>query len=142
MGYVIEDDTKIRDILKNVRTIALVGASPKPERPSHRVMGFLLSKGYRVFPVNPGLEGREIHGVTVHAGLASIAEPIDMVDIFRASEHVGGVVDDVMKLGPLPRVIWMQLGVCNDEAAARATANGIQVVMDRCTAIEYQRLIY
>lgn len=141
MGRIIQDDTKIRDILMSVKTIALVGASPKPERPSNQVMGFLLSKGYRVLPVNPGLAGREIQGMPVYAELASIAEPIDMVDVFRASEHVDGVVDDVLKLTPLPRVIWMQLGVYNEKAAARAGEKGIQVVMDRCPAIEYPRLM-
>ena len=141
MTQTIENDAQIRDILKSVKTIALVGASPKPERPSNRVMAFLLSKGYRVFPVNPGLEGKRIHGRAVYARLADIPEPVDMIDIFRASEHAGGVVDEALALSPLPAVVWMQLGVRNDEAAARAGGMGIQVVMDRCPAIDYPRLV-
>ncbi len=133
-------DDWIADILKSVRRIALVGASPKPERPSHQVMAFLLSRGYEVFPVNPGQAGKEILGQRVHASLADIPEPVDMVDIFRNSEAAGGVVDEALKLDPLPRVIWMQLGVRNDEAARRAEAAGLKVVMNRCPKIEIPRL--
>ncbi|AMM84671.1 CoA-binding protein [Martelella sp. AD-3] len=136
-----EKDAQIRDILRSVKRIALVGASPKPERPSHRVMGFLLSKGYAVVPVNPGLAGKEIHGETVYESLAAIPGAIDMVDIFRASEYVGGVVDEALALDPLPGVIWMQLDIVDEEAAQRARARGLDVVMDRCPAIEYPRLI-
>lgn len=141
MTQAIEDDAQIRDILNFVDTIALVGASPKPERPSNGVMAFLLSKGYRVFPVNPGLEGKVIHGQKVFARLSDIPEPIDMIDIFRASEHVGGVVDEALQLEPLPKVIWMQLGIRNDAAAAQAMEEGLKVVMNRCPAIEYPRLM-
>ncbi len=133
-------DEWIADILKSVRRIALVGASPKPERPSHEVMAFLLSHGYEVFPVNPGQAGKEILGQRVHASLADIPEPVDMVDIFRNSEAAGGIVDEALKLDPLPRVIWMQLGVRNDEAARRAETAGLKVVMNRCPKIEIPRL--
>ncbi len=136
-----EKDGQIRDILQSVRRIALVGASPKPERPSHRVMGFLLSKGYEVVPVNPGLAGKEIHGKTVYENLAAIPGAIDMVDIFRASEHVGGIVDEALALDPLPRAIWMQLDIVDEDAAKKARARGLDVVMDRCPAIEYPRLM-
>ncbi|TCT34610.1 CoA-binding protein [Martelella mediterranea] len=137
-----DEDRRIRDILSRVSTVALVGASPKPERPSHRVMGFLLSKGYRVFPVNLGQAGKEIHGQTVYAGLNEIPEPIDMVDIFRASDAVPGVVDEALGLTRRPGVIWMQLDIVHEDAARRAQQAGIEVVMDRCPAIEYPRLIY
>ena len=135
------DDSIIIDVLKSVRRIALVGASPKPERPSHRVMGFLMSKGYEVVPVNPGLAGKTIHGETVYGSLSDIPGTIDMVDIFRASAFVGGVVDETLTLSPLPRVIWMQLDIRDDAAAERARARGLTVIMDRCPAIEYPRLI-
>ena len=135
------DDSIIIDVLKSVRRIALVGASPKPERPSHRVMGFLMSKGYEVVPVNPGLVGKTIHGETVYGNLTDIPGAIDMVDIFRASAFVGGVVDEALTLSPLPRVIWMQLDIRDDAAAERARALGLTVIMDRCPAIEYPRLI-
>lgn len=137
-----DEDRRIRDILSRVSTVALVGASPKPERPSHRVMGFLLSKGYRVFPVNPGQAGKEIHGQTVYAALNEIPEPIDMVDIFRASDAVPAVVDEALGLTQRPGVIWMQLGIVHEDAARKAQQAGIAVVMDRCPAIEYPRLIY
>ncbi|MCD1636305.1 CoA-binding protein [Martelella mediterranea] len=135
------DDSIIIDVLKSVRRIALVGASPKPERPSHRVMGFLMSKGYEVVPVNPGLAGKTIHGETVYGSLSDIPGAIDMVDIFRASAFVSGVVDEALTLSPLPRVIWMQLDIRDDAAAERARARGLTVIMDRCPAIEYPRLI-
>ncbi len=141
MNHDAYPDEWIVDILKSVRRIALVGASPKPERPSHEVMAFLLSRGYEVFPVNPGQAGKEILGRRVHASLADIPEPVDMVDIFRNSEAAGSVVDEALKLSPLPRVIWMQLGVRNDEAAGRAEAAGLKVVMNRCPKIEIPRLL-
>ncbi len=133
-------DDYLRRILDEVTTIALVGASPKPERPSNEVMKFLLEHGYDVIPVNPGLVGKEIHGRKVAASLAEIARPVDMVDIFRNSAAAGAVVDEALAMTPLPRVIWMQKGVRNEEAAARAEARGLMVVMDRCPKIECRRL--
>ena len=131
-------DYYIADILRSTKVIALVGASPNPERPSYRVMAFLLRKGYRVIPVNPGLAGQQIHGQTVAATLADIAEPIDMVDIFRNSEAAGETVDEAIAAGV--RAVWMQLGVVNAAAAARAEAASLRVVMDHCPAIEIPRL--
>ncbi|MDE1159071.1 MAG: CoA-binding protein [Neorhizobium sp.] len=128
-------------ILKDTRTIALLGASPNPERPSNGVMRFLLSRGYEVFPVNPGQAGKEIAGRIVYATLADVPQPVDMVEVFRASEYLDGVVNDALSLQPLPKVIWAQLGVRDDAAAARAEAAGIKVVMNRCPAIEIPRLL-
>lgn len=125
----------IKHILETTKVIALVGASDKPARASHRVMAFLLDKGYRVIPVNPGKAGGEILGQTVVGSLAQIDEPVDMVDIFRNSEAAGQVVDEAISIKA--KVIWMQLGVINEEAAARAEAEGITVIMDRCPKIEY-----
>jgi predicted CoA-binding protein len=127
--------------LRSTRLIALVGASPNPERPSHRVMAFLLRKGYRVIPVNPGQAGKEILGQPVVGRLADIVEPIDMVDVFRAADALPSVVEEVLALNPLPKVIWGQLSVRHDAAAAAAEAAGVKVVMDRCPAIEYPRLV-
>jgi predicted CoA-binding protein len=130
----------LRDILGNVRTIALLGASPKPDRPSFGVMRFLLSKGYTVYPVNPGQAGKEILGQTVYATMADIAEPIDMVDVFRAPDYLGEVVAEALALPNRPKVIWGQLSVRDDEAVKPAEEAGIRVVMDRCPAIEIPRL--
>ena len=135
------DDELIAVILHEVQTIALVGASPKPERPSYGVMRFLLSKGFKVFPVNPGQAGKEILGQKVYPTLASLPEPVDMVDVFRAADQLGSVVDEVLQMKPLPRCIWGQLGVRDDDAALRAEMQGILVIMDRCPAIEYPRLL-
>jgi len=130
----------LRGILADTKTIALVGASHKPERPSYGVMRFLLSRGYDVIPVNPGLAGQELLGKKVVGTLAEIARPIDMVDVFRNSKEVPGLVDEVLALQNLPKVIWMQLGVSDDVSAARAEEKGIKVVMNRCPAIEIPRL--
>lgn len=135
------DDSYLADILREVKTIALLGASPNAARPSHGVMRFLLSVGYRVFPVNPGQAGKELLGQTVYARLSDIPETVDMVDVFRASEYLSEVVDEAVALPVLPKVIWGQLTVRDDAAAARAEAKGINVVMNRCPAIEYPRLI-
>jgi predicted CoA-binding protein len=134
------DDAYIADILRSVKTIALVGASPNPARPSNEVMAYLLSRGYRVIPVNPGLAGKQIHGQAVHARLGDIGEPIDMIDVFRAPEYLKSVVDEALALMPLPRVMWGQLEVRDDTAAKAAEAAGIKVVMNRCPAIEIPRL--
>jgi predicted CoA-binding protein len=130
----------IAGILTGVKTIAIVGASANDVRPSWFVVKYLIGKGFQVFPVNPGVAGTEIVGRRVHARLADIGEPIDMVDIFRGSDAAPGVVEEALALSPVPKVIWMQLGVRNDEAARRAEQAGLQVVMNRCPKIEYGRL--
>jgi len=130
-------DAEIRDILTSVKTIALVGWSPKPDRPSHGVAAFLKRRGYRVIPVNPGQAGQQALGETVAASLEEVG-PVDMVDIFRRSDLAGAVVDDAIAVGA--KVVWMQLGVVDEAAADRARAAGLQVVMDRCPAIEIPRL--
>lgn len=130
----------IRDILREVRTIALVGASSNEVRPSYFVLKYLLDKGYDVTPINPGLSGQEILGRKVYATLKDIPYPVDMIDIFRNSEAAGAVTDEALTLSPLPKVIWMQLGVRNDEAARRAEAKGLKVVMNRCPKMEYGKL--
>lgn len=130
----------IRGILQSVKVIALVGASPNADRPSNHVMAFLLSKGYRVIPVNPGQAGKTIHGQTVYARLSDIPETLDMVDVFRAADALPGVVDEALALATRPKVIWGQLDVRHDGAAATAEAAGLQVVMNRCPAIEIPRL--
>lgn len=133
-------DDDIRRILTSVRTIAVVGWSPKPDRPSHGVAAFLKRKGFRVIPVNPGQAGQAALGEVVRASLAEIGEPVDMVDIFRRSEEAGGVVDEALAALPGLKAVWMQLGVVDEAAAARARAKGVEVVMDRCPAIEMPRL--
>ncbi|AJD40800.1 CoA-binding protein [Rhizobium mongolense] len=133
-------DDYIAGILNSVKTIALTGASPNPARPSNGVMGYLLSRGYNVIPVNPGQAGKQIQGQLVYARLADIPVPVDMVDVFRASEYLHGVVDEALALPLRPKVIWSQLGVRDDAAAAKAEEAGIKVVMDRCPAIEIPRL--
>jgi predicted CoA-binding protein len=131
----------IRDILKSVKTIAVIGASANPSRASYGVMRFLLSKGYHVIPVNPGHAGHEIHGQKVVARLADIDEPVDMVDVFRAADHLPAVVDEVLAMKTQPKVLWGQLSVRNDAAAEKAEAKGMTVIMDRCPAIEYPRVM-
>jgi len=131
-------DDYLRRILTEVRAIAVVGASPRPERPSHRVMAYLQRRGYRAIPVNPFAAGSKINGETCHAGLADVPEPVDMADVFRRSAAAGEVVDAAIANGV--KTIWMQLGVRDDVAAARAEAQGIRVVMNRCPAIEILRL--
>ncbi|MGP0091680.1 MAG: CoA-binding protein [Xanthobacteraceae bacterium] len=133
-------DSYIRGILKTVRLIAMVGVSPKESRPSYFAFKYLLERGYHMIPVNPGQAGQELLGQKFFARLAEVPEPIDMVDIFRASQHALPIVEEALALKPLPRVIWMQLGVRNEEAAAKAEAAGLKVVMNRCPKIEYGRL--
>ena len=133
-------DAYIRGILNTVKTIAMVGVSPKENRPSYFAFKYLLERGYTMIPVNPGHAGKELLGRRVYARLADVPEPIDMVDIFRASANVPPIVDEALALAPRPQVIWMQLGVRHDEAAAKAEAAGLKVVMNRCPKIEYGRL--
>jgi predicted CoA-binding protein len=130
----------IREILKSVKTIALVGASQNPARPSWIVTKYLLERGYDVIPVNPGLAGQELLGKRVYGSLKEIPHPVDMVEIFRNSEAASPITDEALALDPLPKVIWMQLSVKNEEAARRAEARGVKVVMDRCPKIEFGRL--
>jgi len=133
-------DDYIRDILTSVKTIAMVGASANPARPSFFVLKYLAERGFKMLPINPGLAGQAIHGLPVFARLADAPQPIDMVDVFRRSDAAGAVVDDALALPTPPKVIWMQLGVRDDAAAARAEARGVKVVMNRCPKIEYGRL--
>ncbi len=132
------DDAYVRDILRGVKTIASVGVSASDMRPSYFAMLYLQNKGYRVIPVNPRYAGRTILGETVYARLSDLPEPPDMVQVFRRSEDAPGVVDEAIRVGA--KVVWMQLGVRHDEAAARAEAAGLKVVMDRCPKIEHGRL--
>lgn len=134
------DDALIREILTSVKTIALVGWSPKPDRPSHRVAAYLAARGYRVIPVNPGQAGQMALGEVVRASLADIDGGVDMVEIFRRSEEAGAVVDEALSAFPALRAVWMQLGVEDAAAATRAKARGVAVVMNRCPAIEIPRL--
>lgn len=131
-------DEDILALLSEARTIALVGASDRPDRPSYGVMKRLQDHGYRVIPVNPQITGEHVHGEFVFRELGQLGDPIDIVDIFRRSDAVGAIVDEAIAVGA--RAIWMQLGVVNDEAAARAEAAGLKVVMNRCPAIEIPRL--
>ncbi|RJF85685.1 CoA-binding protein [Sphingomonas cavernae] len=131
-------DEDIARLLGDARTIALVGASDRPHRPSNRVMRFLQGQGYRVIPVNPQITGEHVHGEFVWRDLSQLGDPIDIVDIFRRPEAAGEAVDQAIAIGA--RAVWMQLGVINEAAAARAEAAGLKVVMDRCPAIEIPRL--
>jgi len=131
-------DSGIKEILASVRTIAVVGASDKENRPVYHVMRFLQSKDYQCIPVNPRLAGRELLGETVYASLADIPEAVDMVDVFRRAEDVPPIAEDAIAIGA--KVLWLQLGIISEHAAERATAAGLQVVMDRCPAIEIPRL--
>ncbi len=140
MNHDIYEASYISAILENVKTVAIVGASSNEVRPSYFVLKYMIDKGYTVFPLNPGIAGKQILGHTVYAKLAEVPEPVDMVDIFRNSEAAADIVDEALALDPLPKVIWMQLSVRNDEAAAKAEAAGIKVVMNRCPKIEYGKL--
>jgi predicted CoA-binding protein len=128
----------IAELLRNSRNIAMVGASDRPDRPSHGVMKFLQSHGYRVFPVNPQITGEHVHGEFVWRELAQIGEPVDIVDIFRRPQAAGEAVDQAIAIGA--KAVWLQLGIVNEEAAQRAEAAGLKVVMDRCIKIEIMRL--
>ena len=134
----LTDDKDIADLLSSARTIAMVGASDNPDRPSYRVMKFLQDQGYRVIPVNPTITGEHVHGEYVWRELSQIGEPIDIVDIFRKSEFAGEAVDQAIAVGA--KAVWMQLGVIDLAAAERAEAAGLKVVMDHCPKIEILRL--
>ncbi|EAP75655.1 CoA-binding protein [Roseovarius nubinhibens] len=133
-------DQFLKDVLRRTKRIAVVGVSANEIRPSYYVARYLSLKGYEVFPVNPGQAGKRLFGRKVHASLAEIEAEIDMVDIFRRPEHVPDVVDEALAAFPALRTIWMQIGVVHEGAAERARARGVDVVMDRCPKIEYQRL--
>ena len=134
----LTSDEDIYELLANARTIAMVGASDRPDRASHGVMQFLQDRGYRVIPVNPQITGQHLHGEFVWRELSQIGEPIDSVEIFRRSDSAGEAVDQAIAVGA--KAVWMQLGVIDEEAAARAEAAGLKVVMDRCPKIEIPRL--
>jgi predicted CoA-binding protein len=134
------DDSYIRSILNTVKTIAMVGVSANTSRPSYFAFKYLLERGYHMIPVNPALGGQELLGRKAYARLSDIPEPVDMVDIFRASRYAVAIVEEALALSPRPQVIWMQLGIRNDEAAKLAEASGLKVVMNRCPKIEYGRL--
>ncbi len=128
----------ITDILGRTKTIAVVGLSPKEDRPSNRVARYMMNSGYTVIPVNPGQT--EILGQKCYSSLALIKQPIDMINIFRKSADIPPIVDEILQLSPLPGVVWMQLGIINNEAASRAQAAGIDVIMDKCIKIEHEKL--
>jgi uncharacterized protein len=140
MNHDSYSDAYIRSILSSVKTVAVVGASTNPARASNIVLKYLLAKQYRAYPVNPVYAGQEILGQLTYASLAEVPEPIDMVDVFRRIDAVPELVEDVLLLEPRPKTIWMQLSVRHDEAAAKAEAVGLDVVMNRCVKIEYGRL--
>jgi len=140
MNHDSYSDSYIRGILNTVKSIAMVGASEKENRPSYFAFKYLLERGYNMIPINPGHAGEDLLGRRISARLADVTEPIDMVDIFRASRYALPIVEETLALQPRPQVIWMQLGIRNDEAAALAEANGLKVVMNRCPKIEYGRL--
>lgn len=134
----LTSDAEIKSLLESVKTIAMIGASDKPNRDSNRVMLYLQQRGYRVIPVNPTIGGQQIHGEHVWADLSEVGVPIDMVDVFRNSEAAGAAVDEAIAAGA--KAVWMQLGVVNEAAAAKAEAAGLKVVMDRCPKVEIPRL--
>ena len=140
MNHDTYDDSYIRGILNTVKTIAMVGASAKDNRPSYFAFKYLMERGYDMIPINPGLAGKELLGRKIYGRLSEVPEPIDMIDIFRAANYAVPVVQEALTLKVRPRIIWMQLGVRNDEGAALAEANGMKVVMNRCPKIEYGRL--
>ena len=133
-------DTLIRKILRETKSVAIVGASDNPAKPSYIVVKYLSERGYEVVPVNPKLAGRTLLGLTCYGSLAEIGRPLDMVEIFRNSRDALGVTQEALRLDPRPKVVWMQLSVRNDEAAALAEAKGLTVIMNRCPKIEYGRL--
>jgi uncharacterized protein len=140
MNHDSYSDGYIRGILNTVKTIAMVGASEKENRPSYFAFKYLLERGYSMIPINPGQAGDALLGRRIYARLADVAEPIDMIDIFRAARYTVPIIEEALALNPRPQVVWMQLGIRSDEAAALAETNGLKVVMNRCPKIEYGRL--
>jgi len=140
MNHDSYSDSYIRGILNTVKTIAMVGASVNEIRPSYFAFKYLLERGYHMIPVNPGHDGKELLGQRIYGRLTDIPEPLDMIDIFRPAPYALAVVQEALALKPRPQVIWMQLGIRNDEAAALAEAGGMKVVMNRCPKIEFGRL--
>ena len=140
MNHDTYPDSYIRGILNTVKTIAMVGASERENRPSYFAFKYLLERGYKMIPVNPGHSGETMLGQKIYARLSDIPEPIDMVDIFRRTDAIAGMVDEALALDPKPKVIWMQLGLRDDAVAAHAEAAGLRVVMNRCPKLEYGRL--
>lgn len=140
MNHDSYSDDYIRDVLRSVKTIAIVGASQNAVRPSYFVFKYMLERGYDVIPVNPGQAGKPLLGTTFAASLADILQPIDMVDVFRSADQVMPVLEEVLAMSPVPKVFWLQIGVRNDKAAAKAEAAGMKVVMNQCPKIEYGRL--
>ncbi|SEO84378.1 CoA-binding protein [Rhodopseudomonas pseudopalustris] len=140
MNHDAYPDSYIREILNDVKTVAVVGASPLNVRPSYFVFKYLAERGYDMIPINPGQVGNSLLGKPFVASLRDIDRPVDMVDIFRGSAHVMPIIEAALAMTPLPKVIWMQIGVRNDEAAALAEAAGLKVAMNRCPKIEYGRL--
>jgi uncharacterized protein len=140
MNHDSYSDTYIREILHGVKTIAMVGASPINVRPSYFAFKYLAQRGYDMIPVNPGHIGKSLLGKPFVGSVLEIDRPVDMIDIFRSSSHIMPIVDDALKMSPLPKVIWMQLGARDDAAAAKVEAAGLKVVMNRCPKIEYGRL--
>jgi len=140
MNHDAYDDPYIRGILNTVKTIAMVGVSANTSRPSYFAFKYLLERGYRMIPVNPGLAGQDLLGRKVFATLLDIDEPVDMVDIFRPPRYARAIVEEALRMKPRPRVVWMQLGIRDEEAAQLAEENGLKVVMNRCPKIEYGRL--
>jgi predicted CoA-binding protein len=141
MSFANPPDTSVAELLRSARTIAVVGASTNPARPVYGVMAYLLRAGYRVIPVNPGQEGREIQGQRVYARLADVPEPIDIVDVFRRSEAVAGIVDETLALPTRPRAVWTQFDIVDEAAAEKALAAGVGMIMDRCIKVEHHRLL-
>ncbi|MDD9909688.1 MAG: CoA-binding protein [Ahrensia sp.] len=133
-------DADIRSVLKSVKTIAIIGASANPNRPSYFVAKYMASKGYEIFPINPGQAGKEIAGAMTYASLADLPAPVDMIDIFRRAEALPGIVREIMQMGDLPKVVWMQLGIRDDAIASALEMAGITVIQNRCPKIEYARL--
>lgn len=133
-------DADLARILRDARTVAVLGAHDDPSRPAFYVPDYLHEQGYRILPVNPGLAGKTLWGETVCATLAELEGPIDLVDVFRRGELVAGHLDDLLAIHPRPKVVWLQLGVRSDEAARRLEAEGIEVVQDRCTLADHRRL--